>query len=54
LGYLCRREDKVNKEVNNKNGRNRKIKPRTINKMPGKKERTSEKKRRIRKHWAHL
>jgi hypothetical protein len=32
VGYLYRREEKVNKEINNKNGRNRKLKPRTTNK----------------------
>ena len=32
MDYLYRREEKINKEISNKNGRNRKLKSRKINK----------------------
>ena len=54
MGYLYRREEKVNKEIHNKNGRNRKLKPRTINKNAWEERKDEKKKRRIRKHGRTL
>jgi hypothetical protein len=57
VGYLYRREEKRNREIYKKNGRNGKIKPRTINKNAWeerKDEREREEKREIRKRGRTL